>query len=149
MYALLRSARLAPKKANLMAKLVRGLTVPDAVEMLRRTHKKSARLVEGVLLSAMANASHNAKQDAQSLIIKEIVVNQGTSLRRGVPMARGRVRPIRKFLCHISVTLGFPHDLVARSASPKKKASPRVATAKVSRRSSSPSHTSDSSSSSQ
>ncbi len=110
MYASLQSARLAPKKANLMAKMVRGLTVPDAVELLRKTHKKSARLIEGVLLSAMANASHNLKQDAQSMILKTIVVNQGTAYRRGVPMARGRVRPIRKFMCHIEVTLGFPGD---------------------------------------
>ncbi len=101
------SARLAPKKANLMAKMVRGMTVPDAVELLRKTHKKSARLFEDVLRSAIANAEHNFKQNAQSMIVKTVVVNQGTSYRRGVPMARGRVRPIRKFLCHISISLGF------------------------------------------
>lgn len=107
MHATLRSARLAPKKANLMAMMIRGRSVPDAVELLRRTHKKSARLLEGVLLSAMANAGHNFRQDPQTMVIREVVVNQGSSLRRGVPMARGRVRPIRKFLCHISVTLGY------------------------------------------
>ena len=106
MYAHLSSARLAPKKANLMAKMVRGLPVPDAVELLRKTSKKSARLFEGVLRSAIANAEHNFKQDAQSLILKTVVVNQGTAYRRGIPMARGRVRPIRKFLCHITITLG-------------------------------------------
>lgn len=102
------SARLAPKKANIVAKMVRGMTVPDAVELLRNTSKKSARLFEGVLQSAVANAQHNFKQDAQAMVIKTVVVNQGTAYRRGVPMARGRVRPIRKFLCHISITLGFP-----------------------------------------
>ena len=107
MHAQLIATRLAPKKANIMAKMVRGLSVPDAIELLRNTSKKSARLFEGVLLSAMANAEHNFKQNAQSMIVKTVVVNQGTAYRRGVPMARGRVRPIRKFLCHISITLGF------------------------------------------
>lgn len=104
------SARLAPKKANLMAKMVRGMTVPAATELLRKTSKKSARLFETVLRSAVANAEHNFKQNAQSMILKSVVVNQGTSYRRGVPMARGRVRPIRKFMCHIAITLGFPND---------------------------------------
>lgn len=102
------SARLAPKKANIMATMVRGMTVPDAMELLRNTSKKSARLFEDVLRSAIANAEHNFKQDAQSMILKTVIVNQGTAYRRGVPMARGRVRPIKKFLCHIEITLGFP-----------------------------------------
>lgn len=108
MHAHLTSVRLAPKKANIVAKMVRGMPVPDAVELLRRTSKKGARLIEGVLLSAMANASHNFKQNSQSMIVKTIIVNQGTAYRRGTPMARGRVRPLRKFMCHISITLGYP-----------------------------------------
>jgi large subunit ribosomal protein L22 len=114
MHASLNSTRLAPKKANLMAQMVRGLAVPTAIELLRKTHKKSARLFEGVILSAIANASHNYKQDAQMMVVKEVIVNQGTSLRRGVPMARGRVRPIRKFMSHISVTLGFAEQKKAQ-----------------------------------
>ncbi len=104
------SARLAPKKANIMAKMVRGMTVPDATELLRNTTKKSARLFEAVLRSAVANAEHNFKQNAQSMIVKTVVVNQGTAYRRGTPMARGRVRPLRKFLCHIAITLGFANE---------------------------------------
>jgi large subunit ribosomal protein L22 len=110
MYALHRSCRLAPKKANLMARMVRGMPVPDAITLLSKTHKKSARMLEAVLKSAMANASHNLKQDPQSLIVKTIVVNQGQAYRRGVPMARGRVRPIKKFLCHIEVQLGLKEE---------------------------------------
>lgn len=103
-----------------MAKIVRGLPVPTAIELLRKTHKKSARLFEGVLLSAVANAQHNFKQDAQMMIVKEVIVNQGTSYRRGTPMARGRVRPIRKFLSHISVTLGFASDGTPKKVGKKK-----------------------------
>jgi large subunit ribosomal protein L22 len=110
MHAYLHSARLAPKKANLVARMVRGMPVPDAVELLRRTHKKGARLIEGVLRSAMANASHTFKQDPQTMIVKTLIVNQGMAYQRGVPMARGRVRPIKKFMSHISVTLGYPEE---------------------------------------
>lgn len=106
------SARLAPKKANLVAQMVRGMTVPDAVELLRKTHKKAARLIEDVLRSAIANAEHNFKQDPQTMVIKSIFVNQGTHYRRGTPMARGRVRPLKKYLCHISISLGFEGDVV-------------------------------------
>lgn len=118
------SARLAPKKANLVAKMVRGLPVPDAVELLRKTSKKAARLFEDVLRSAIANAEHNFKQDPQTMVLKTVVVNQGTHYRRGTPMARGRVRPLKKYLCHISITLGFEGDVVKpaprASDSPKK-----------------------------
>ncbi len=108
------SARLAPKKANLVAQMVRGLSVPDAMELLRKTHKKAARLVEDVLRSAIANAEHNFKQDPQTMVIKTVFVNQGTHYRRGTPMARGRVRPLKKYLCHISLTLGFATDEKAK-----------------------------------
>ncbi len=129
------SARLAPKKANLVAQMVRGMTVPDAVELLRKTHKKAARLLEDVLRSAIANAEHNFKQDPQTMVIKTVFVNQGTHYRRGTPMARGRVRPIKKFLCHISLTLGFASDEKAKPSirisdrkvpvAPKEKSEPK------------------------
>lgn len=106
MHASVRSVRLAPKKANLMAKMVRGMRVPDAVELLSKTTKKSARIFETLLRSAIANAQHNMKQDPQTLIVKTVIVNQGTAYQRGVPKARGSVRPIRKFLSHIEIRLG-------------------------------------------
>lgn len=106
MKAFLRSARIAPKKANIIARMVRGMPVPEAQDLLGRTHKKAARLVGDLLASAVANAAHNDRQNPQVLLVKEIVVNQGSAYRRGVPMARGRVRPIRKFLSHIAITLG-------------------------------------------
>ena len=108
MKASLHSARIAPKKANLIARMVRGMSVPAAVEALRCTNKKAARMIEDLLQSAMANASHNAKQDPQTMVIKSIVVNQGTAYRRGMPKARGQVRPFRKFLSHLEIVLGYP-----------------------------------------
>ncbi len=78
-----------------------------ATEALRRTNKKAARIIETLLLSAVANASHNDRQDPQTMVIKTIVVNQGTAYRRGMPKARGQTRPYRKFLTHIDLQLGF------------------------------------------
>lgn len=121
MKAYLRSARIAPKKANLIAKMVRGMPVPAATQMLRRTHKKGARMIEQLLKSAVANAEHNEKQDSSILVIKSIVVNQGTSYHRGVPMARGRMRPMRKFLSHISLTLGIAEHNDEKKEKNKKK----------------------------
>ena len=106
MKASLRSARIAPKKANLIARMVRGMPVMDAIDLMERTHKKGARMIEDLLKSAVANASHNDKQDPGSLEVRTIIVNQGAGYRRGVPMARGRIRPMIKFLSHIDVVLG-------------------------------------------
>jgi large subunit ribosomal protein L22 len=110
MKASLHSVRIAPKKANLICKMIRGMTTADAMHVLERTNKKAARLLEELLRSAMANASHNNKQDAQTLVIRSLIVNQGQAYHRGVPMARGRVRPMRKFLSHIDLVLGLADD---------------------------------------
>lgn len=106
MKASLHSARIAPKKADIVARMVRGMPVLAAQEALRRTHKKAARMLEELLASAVANAEHNDRQQRGELVIRALTVNQAGAYRRGVPMARGRVRPIRKFLSHISITLG-------------------------------------------
>lgn len=119
MKATVHSVRLAPKKANLIALMVRGMTVPAAVEALRLTHKKGARIIEKLLRSAIANASHNDKQDPQTMVIKSIVVNQGTAYRRGMPKARGQMRPYRKFLSHIDIVLGYAGDEKKNSKTPK------------------------------
>lgn len=106
MKASLHSVRIAPKKANLVAGMVRGLTVADAQACLQKTNKKAARILESLLASAVANAHHNDNQDPAALVITSLVVNKAQAYHRGVPMARGRVRPMRKFLSHISLTLG-------------------------------------------
>ncbi len=119
MKAYLYSARIAPKKANLIATLVRGLTVEEALTQLEKTNKKGARLVEKLIASAAANAVHNDKQVRSQLRVDSIIVNQGMGMRRGVPMARGRIRPMRKFMSHIEVTLGLLTDDVAAKKKPK------------------------------
>lgn len=107
MKAILRSARLTPKKANLTAGMVRRLPVVEALEILKFTPKKSAQMLYKLLASAVANAETNFKQDKKSLVVKEIVVTKGATLKRGVPVSRGRVYPILKRTSHITILLAL------------------------------------------
>lgn len=125
MRAYLRSARIAPKKANVIAQMVRGLTVPAAIDSLEHTHKKGARMILALLKSAVANATHNDKQRMEELAIRSIVVNQGQGYRRGISMARGRMRPIRKFLSHIEIVLGVAEAESEGGKSPRKPTKPK------------------------
>lgn len=120
MKASLRSARIAPKKLNVIAKMVRGMPTSEALKALQLTHKKAARLIEALLASAVANATFNDKQKEEDLVVKSIVVNQAQGYRRGVPMARGRVRPMRKFLSHIEIILGIREEEQEGAAAGKK-----------------------------
>ena len=106
MKAHLRQVRLAPKKTNLVAAMVRRMNVEDALSMLQKLPKKGAQILYKVIHSAMANAEQNDGQKRKDLYIKELIVNKGPVYQRSIPMARGRARPIDKFTSHISVKLG-------------------------------------------
>jgi large subunit ribosomal protein L22 len=108
--AVLRLARVSARKARLVADLVRGRGVGEALEILSFTPKKSAVLIKGLVESAVANAEHKSaggkgKVDVESLYIKEILVDQGPSLRRFRPRARGMATKILKKTAHITVVL--------------------------------------------
>ncbi|MEL6347095.1 MAG: 50S ribosomal protein L22 [Myxococcota bacterium] len=108
--ASLRMARVSPQKARLVADLVRGRLVGEALEILTFTRKKSAALIKGVVESAVANAEYKAERgdeslDIDDLIIREIYVDQGPTLRRFRPRARGMATRIHKKTAHITVIL--------------------------------------------
>ena len=108
--AMLRLARVSPQKARLIADLVRGRDVGEAIEILAFTRKKSAPLIKRLVESAVANAEHTARRankslDVDDLIIKEIYVDQGPSLRRFRPRARGMATKINKKTSHITVVV--------------------------------------------
>lgn len=107
MKAIARNIRISPKKANLIAGLVRKKNAQEALSILKFTPKKGAKLLYKVLHSAMANAENNFKQKKDSLVIKEIIVTEGPTFKRSVPVSRGRVHPILKRNAHITVTLGL------------------------------------------
>lgn len=115
MKAELNSTRISPKKVNLVAGMVRGAMVEDALTQLKFTPKKAALLLYKVIASAAANAENNLKQKRSTLFIKEIIVNRGPTYKRGQPVSRGRMHPILKRTSHVSVLL----DVKATSSSSK------------------------------
>ena len=97
--------RVSPRKARLVVDQVRGKAVSDAIDILSFSTSKSAPLVRKVLESAMANAENNEGADVDDLKISEIYVNEGITVKRVRPRARGRADRILKRTCHVTVTL--------------------------------------------
>ncbi len=104
--AKLKYARISPQKGRLVADLVRGKPVGLALNTLRFTPKKGARLVRKVLESAIANAEHNDGADIDELKVKTIYVEQGATLKRFSARAKGRGNRISKPTAHIYITVG-------------------------------------------
>jgi len=105
MQASAQHVRISSKKANLVAGLVRNKPVQEALDILNFTPKKASPLIAKIVASAAANAKDTLKQDISNLRIKEITVTQGATLKRSVPISRGRMHPIRKRTSHIKVFL--------------------------------------------
>jgi large subunit ribosomal protein L22 len=108
--AVLRLARVSPRKARLVADLVRGMDVGEALEVLTFTRKKSAGLIKGLVESAVANAEYKASRSESvlyidRLVVQQIYVDQGPSLRRFRPRARGMATKVLKKTSHITVVL--------------------------------------------
>jgi large subunit ribosomal protein L22 len=113
--ASLRFARVSPQKARLVADLIRGRDVDEALEVLGFTRKKSAPFIKKLIESAVANAEHKASNgggqvDIDALFVSRITVDQGASLRRFRPRAQGRATPIKKPTAHINVVLAARED---------------------------------------
>ena len=109
--AKLRTVRVSARKARLVADLVRGRDVAEALEILQFTRKKTAPLLKTLVESAVANAEYKASQgtdklDIDGLVIKQIFVDEGPTLRRFRPRARGMATRIRKRTSHITVVVG-------------------------------------------
>lgn len=121
MKAYLDQTRISPKKVNLVAKLVRGATVPDALTRLQFVPKRAAPVLAKLIASAAANATHNFKQDAKDLIVAKLLVNAGITLKRGNPVSRGRWHPILKRTSRVTVELA-PKTLAKAAAKPAKAA---------------------------
>jgi large subunit ribosomal protein L22 len=103
--ATLRNGRLSPRKARLVADLIRGLAVEKALEVLAFATQKSAIVLKKLLESAIANAEHNNNADIDELKVAAIVVDEGPRLKRWMPRAKGRATPILKRSSHITITL--------------------------------------------
>ena len=104
--ASVRGVRLSVDKGRLVADMIRGRPVDQALNILRFTPKKAALIVKKAVESAVANAEHNDGADIDELKIKSIYVEQGATLKRFSARAKGRGNRISKPTCHIFVTVG-------------------------------------------
>ena len=104
--AKLRGAAISAQKVRLVADEVRSKPIERALDILTFSNKKGAKLVKKCLDSAIANAEHNNGLDIDTLRVTTIYVDEGITLKRIMPRAKGRADRISKRTCHITVKVG-------------------------------------------
>jgi large subunit ribosomal protein L22 len=102
-----KGVRVSAQKCRLVADLIRGLPVANALNILEFSQKKSAGIMKKTLESAIANAEHNDGADIDSLKVEEICIDKGPSLKRFTARAKGRGSKIEKQTCHINIIVGY------------------------------------------
>ncbi|MBT8140023.1 MAG: 50S ribosomal protein L22 [Gammaproteobacteria bacterium] len=101
--AKLSGAQISAQKVRLIADQIRGKRAEDALDILTFSKKKAAAIVLKVLNSAIANAEHNEGADVDELKVSTVFVNEGRTMKRLKPRAKGRADRILKRACHITV----------------------------------------------
>ena len=102
--------RASPRKIKPIAEAISHLSPQEALERLKFSPKKGAKLLSKVLRQAIANAVNNKKVKEKDLKILSILVNKGPTFKRWQPVSRGRAHPILKRTCHIKVILKTKND---------------------------------------
>lgn len=121
--AIARGVNMSPRKVSLVASLVRGRSVADALVILEHTPKRAARPVAKVIASAQANATNTHGMDGKNLIIESLQVTAGPRLKRFKPAAMGRALPFQKKSSHIHVVVSGaikPKKVAAKPAKSRK-----------------------------
>jgi len=103
--ARLKGAKISAQKARLVADQIRGKKVGEAVDILSFSTKKGAHLIKKLLESAIANAEHNEGADVDDLKVSKIHVDEGLTMKRIRPRAKGRADRILKRTCHITLAV--------------------------------------------
>lgn len=103
--AVAKTVRIAPRKVRLVVDLIRGKKVADAINILRLTPKGASPVVEKVVKSAVANAVNNNKMDQSNLYISKAYVDEGVTMKRYLPRAKGSANEILKRTSHITIVL--------------------------------------------
>ena len=104
--SIVRGVRLSADKGRLVADMIRGKKVDQAINILTFTPKKAAGIIRKALESAIANAEHNDGADVDELKVRRIYVEQGATLKRFGARAKGRGARIIKPTCHVYLTVG-------------------------------------------
>jgi len=113
--ATIKGIRMSPRKIGLVAALVRGRSIADALTILEYTPKRATKSVSKAIASAKANAITNHRLDEKTLVIEQLQVTAGPRLKRFRPAAMGRAQPYQKRTSHI-------HIVVSGAQKPKKTA---------------------------
>jgi large subunit ribosomal protein L22 len=117
--ASLKNYRQSPRKVRLVATLVKGKSVDDALNILTFLNKRAKHPLYDLLQSAVSNAKNNYSLDKETLFVKEMSVNGGQVLKRSMPRARGSAFPIKKRTSHVKVVLA------SKELAPKSKSKPK------------------------
>ena len=117
--AVAKGVRMSPRKVGIVAQLVRGRTVADALTILEHTPRRSAVAVKKVIESARANADHNHNYKPESLKIVSISVTPGPRFKRYRPAAHGRALPFQRKTSHISVIVEGDQRVAKKPATKK------------------------------
>lgn len=100
-----KSVRVSPRKVRLVADAIRNMPVDKALQALMHAEKRGAYVLQNTLKSAIANAVNNAKLKQEDLVIGELIVNQGSFLKRYHASTRGRIHPYKKRSSHVKIVL--------------------------------------------
>lgn len=103
--AIAKYIRISPRKVRQVIDLIRGKNVKEALAILRYTPKGASEPVAKVLKSAIANAEHNFEMNTDALIVSQVFVDQGPTLKRFKPRAMGRADLMRRRTSHITVVV--------------------------------------------
>lgn len=120
--AIARGVRMSPRKVGVVASLVRGRSVADALTILEHTPRRSALAVKKTILSAKANADHNHSLKPDTLNIVEITVTPGPRLKRYRPASHGRALPFMRRTSHITVVVDGEARVAKKAAKAEKEA---------------------------
>lgn len=130
--AVARGVQMTPRKLGLVASLVRGRTVADALVILQHTPKRAAEPVVKVISSASANATNNHNLDGKTLVIDSLQVSPGPRLKRFRAGARGVAKPYQKRTSHINVVVAGSEKIRKVAAKPTETAETKKTPAKAS-----------------
>ena len=103
--ATLKYARISSRKVKIVADLIKGKDIDEALAIVKFTPKASSEIIEKLLKSAIANAENNHNMDADKLYVAEIFANQGATMKRIRAATQGRANRIRKRTSHIEIVL--------------------------------------------
>lgn len=103
--AIAKTVRIAPRKVRLVVDLIRGKKIGEAISILKFTQRSASPVVEKVLMSAVANAEHNFDLDIENLVVSQAFVNEGPTMKRFRPRAKGSASPINKRTSHITIVV--------------------------------------------